>query len=169
MVPQTNFCFCYSGVAVLSCTDCSGSSTASSDITDPGSPFSTASSHSEDSGSQSATKMPPTQTAHHPPWPWTTEDCSTINKRSMQLEKTAFPKRLKSNEDNTTSKQSPPCLNTSSSTSNKVTVKGQTLAATDNNPSPNDNNKSGNVKKTSRKPEQAKQGKITEYFKSQVS
>nr|XP_015834894.1 PREDICTED: zinc finger protein jing homolog isoform X2 [Tribolium castaneum] len=158
----------FSGVAVLSCTDCSGSSTASSDITDPGSPFSTASSHSEDSASQSSTtKMPPTQTAHHPPWPWTTsptEDCTSINKRSMQLEKTAFPKRLKSNEDNTTSKQSPPCL---SNTSNKMSGKGLILAKADN-PSPNDNNKSGNVKKTSKKPELAKQGKITEYFKSQV-
>ncbi|XP_044254611.1 zinc finger protein jing isoform X2 [Tribolium madens] len=150
------------GVAVLSCTDCSGSSTASSDITDPGSPFSTASSHSEDSASQpsSTSKMPPTQqTAHHPPWPWTTTEDSNINKRSMQLEKTAFPKRLKSNEDNTTSKQSPPCLNTSG--------KGLILATSDN-PSPNDNNKSGNVKKMSKKPELAKQGKITEYFKSQV-
>ncbi|XP_044730517.1 probable serine/threonine-protein kinase nek3 isoform X2 [Chrysoperla carnea] len=41
-----------SGVAQLSCTDCSacsGSSTASSDITDPGSPYSTSSSHGEDS------------------------------------------------------------------------------------------------------------------------
>nr|BAW19573.1 AE binding protein 2 [Gnatocerus cornutus] len=154
-----------SGVAVLSCTDCSGSSTASSDITDPGSPFSTASNHSEDSGSQSSTKMPPTQqTAHHPPWPWTTEECTSITKRSMQLDKTAFPKRLKSNEDTTTSKQSPPCL------SNKMTsVKGLTaLASSDANPSPNDNNKSVNVKKTSKKIELTKQGKITEYFKSQV-
>ncbi|XP_063927959.1 uncharacterized protein Jing isoform X2 [Zophobas morio] len=163
-----------SGVAVLSCTDCSGSSTASSDITDPGSPFSTASNHSEDSASQSSTKMPPTQqTAHHPPWPWTTEECSSntsINpKRSMQLDKTAFPKRLKSNEDTTTtSKQSPPCL------SNKMTtsVKGQTAALASSDaaatPSPNDNNKSVNVKKTSKKVELTKQGKITEYFKSQV-
>ncbi|RZB39870.1 zinc finger protein jing -like, partial [Asbolus verrucosus] len=162
------------GVAVLSCTDCSGSSTASSDIADPGSPFSTASTHSEDSASQPSSKMPPTQTAHHPPWPWTAEECSSINKRSMQIEKTAFPKRLKSNED-TTSKQSPPCLSTSSSSSNKLSGKGQTvLAPSESIPSPNDN-KFINVKnKTSKKPEQTqqqqttKQGKITEYFKSQI-
>lgn len=60
-------------MAVLSCTDCSGSSTASSDITDPGSPFSTASNHSDDSVPQSA-KMPPTQNTHHSPWSWNRED-----------------------------------------------------------------------------------------------
>lgn len=96
--------FIFSGVAVLSCTDCSGSSTASSDITDPGSPFSTASNHSEDSASQQPSKMPPTQTAHHPPWPWTPDECAGINKRSVQLEKTAFPKRIKSNEDTSSKK-----------------------------------------------------------------
>ena len=39
--------FCFSGVAALSCTDCSTSSSGTSDITDPGSPYSTHSSASE--------------------------------------------------------------------------------------------------------------------------
>ncbi|CAG9854580.1 unnamed protein product, partial [Phyllotreta striolata] len=82
-----------SGVAVLSCTDCSASSStscSSSDITDPGSPFSTTSSHSEDSGSQPA-KMPPTQTAHHPPWPWTADEGPAC-KRPTKTFETNFAK-----------------------------------------------------------------------------
>ncbi|KAJ8939463.1 hypothetical protein NQ314_011123 [Rhamnusium bicolor] len=153
-----------SGVAVLSCTDCSGSSTASSDITDPGSPFSTASSHSEDSGSQPA-KMPPTQTAHHPPWPWTAEEGPPC-KRPLQ-EKTAFPKRLKTSEE-LKRKQSPPCLNTSQNT-NKI-QKFVKVAAAD--PSPNDKlvNNNNNINCKAKKIDNPKmqQGKITEYFKSQI-
>lgn len=92
-----------SGVAVLSCTDCSGSSTASSDITDPGSPFSTGSNHSEDSGTHS-TKMPPTQSVNHPPWPWASDESPATIKRPPD-EKAVFPKRLK-----TSDKKSPACF-----------------------------------------------------------
>lgn len=67
------WCFCYSGVAALSCTDCSGSSTASSDIAEPGSPFSSASSNSEDSQqqsqSQSSGMAPNAHQLQPPPWP----------------------------------------------------------------------------------------------------
>ncbi|KAK5643237.1 hypothetical protein RI129_007082 [Pyrocoelia pectoralis] len=91
-----------SGVAVLSCTDCSGSSTASSDITDPGSPFSTASSHSEDSASQ-PTKMPPTQSAHHPPWPWARGESPPVKRHTT--DKTAFPKRIKTDNENASFKK----------------------------------------------------------------
>lgn len=97
----------------MSCTDCSGSSTASSDLTDPGSPFSTASSHSEDSASQPA-KMPPTQSAHHPPWPWATEDSPPL-KRSTSItaqDKPAFASTKRIKMDPTEeAKQSPTCLN----------------------------------------------------------
>ncbi|XP_018329872.2 uncharacterized protein LOC108740161, partial [Agrilus planipennis] len=90
------FLFCFSGVATLSCTDCSGSSTASSDITDPGSPFSTASNNSEDSALQTSsittTKMPPTQTVHST-WPWSVGEAPPV-KRAL-IGKTEFPKRIK--------------------------------------------------------------------------
>lgn len=62
---------CSSGVATLSCTDCSsaGSSSGTSDITEPGSPFST-SSHSESDAETSPAKMPPTQSSDTSTWPW---------------------------------------------------------------------------------------------------
>ncbi|KRT84670.1 hypothetical protein AMK59_342 [Oryctes borbonicus] len=201
-----------SGVAVLSCTDCSGSST-SSDITDPGSPFSIASSHSEDSASQSA-KMPPTQSAHHPPWSWTEENNPPL-KRPTQ-EKVAFTKRLKTETEE--NKQSPTCLisNVNKSTQvaatnlpNNIVInnnKSKSIntaqmptknAANEmsnrNEPSPNNNhnNNNNNTKlngklvnnKSSNKaitttpakkseiviaPRIMQQGKITEYFKSQI-
>ncbi|KAJ8953079.1 hypothetical protein NQ318_013421 [Aromia moschata] len=169
-----------SGVAVLSCTDCSGSSTASSDITDPGSPFSSASSHSEDSGSQPA-KMPPTQTAHHSPWPWTAEEGPPC-KRPLQ-EKAAFPKRLKLAEE-PKRKQSPPCLTATPVPSPSpppptqiATAKAQQqqfakISPVD--PSPIDklvnNNHINNCKskKVDNNNPKMQQGKITEYFKSQI-
>ncbi|CAG9826020.1 unnamed protein product [Diabrotica balteata] len=146
-----------SGVAVLSCTDCSGSSTASSDITDPGSPFSTTSSHSEDSGSGSQpAKMPPTQTAHHPPWPWTADEGPPC-KRSL-LDKTlttaAFPKNLKSAEEQPKKKP------TVSAT--PFITKSNFVKIVPSIPSPNDKLvKKGDTPRM-------QQGKITEYFKSQV-
>lgn len=86
---------------MLSCTDCSGSSTASSDITDPGSPFSTGSNHSEDSASQSPQKMPPTtqQHHHHPPWPWAGTDEGPPLKRPSPEKAGAVTKRLKVGEE----------------------------------------------------------------------
>ncbi|KAF5292507.1 hypothetical protein FQR65_LT01652 [Abscondita terminalis] len=185
-----------SGVAVLSCTDCSGSSTASSDITDPGSPFSTTSSHSEDSASQPA-KMPPTQSAHHPPWPWVRDDCPPM-KRHIP-DKTDFPKRVKTEienalkDDGTTvqkdeeNKKPPICLsstmtNTSSQIQSETVISNKSVPAevfsTNNNN--NNNTKTGSViqneksicKKVVKRAEihlAAKtQGKITEYFKAQM-
>lgn len=185
-------------MAVLSCTDCSGSST-SSDITDPGSPFSIASSHSEDSASQSA-KMPPTQSAHHPPWSWTEENNPPL-KRPIQ-EKAAFAKRLKT--DGGENKQSPTCLinNLNKSTqvastnlpnnlnnSKSVNTAHMSIITNEtsnrNEPSPNNNNnnntlngklKSSKMVTTSSAkkaeiviaPRLMQQGKITEYFKSQI-
>lgn len=97
-----NFFFCFSGVAQLSCTDCSascsGSSSSASELTDPGSPYSTSSSHGEDSNNSipspisklkensqtKSNKMPPHESSNHStspppnstpsltrqPWPW---------------------------------------------------------------------------------------------------
>ncbi|KAF5302245.1 hypothetical protein FQA39_LY10284 [Lamprigera yunnana] len=149
-----------SGVAVLSCTDCSGSSTASSDITDPGSPFSTASSHSEDSASQPA-KMPPTQSAHHPPWPWVRGDSPPMKRHTP--DKTAFPKRIKTeNEDSLKdesaitnkkkeekeeSKKPPVCL--SSVTINSSQVQNETIISNKSVPtevlSSNNNNNNNKI------------------------
>ncbi|KAK4886880.1 hypothetical protein RN001_003151 [Aquatica leii] len=186
-----------SGVAVLSCTDCSGSSTASSDITDPGSPFSTASSHSEDSGSQPA-KMPPTQSAHHPPWPWARGDSPPM-KRHIP-DKTAFPKRIKTENENVLkddgtivqkqeeNKKPPICLSstmtniTSSQVQNEIisnkSVPAEVLSTSNNNN--NNNTKISSVmqnekiinkkviKKTEVQVAAKTQGKITEYFKAQM-
>lgn len=59
---------------MLSCTDCSGSSSGTSDITEPGSPFSTTSSNSSTSESDPENsipgKMPPTQSTETATWPW---------------------------------------------------------------------------------------------------
>ncbi|ENN71323.1 hypothetical protein YQE_04427, partial [Dendroctonus ponderosae] len=150
------------GVAVLSCTDCSGSSTASSDITDPGSPFSTASNHSEDSGSsQQATRMPPAQSAHHPPWPWTAEEGSSV-KRSLD-DKPMFTKRQKVN-DESAKKQSPTCLNPSV---NKKAPKS--IIAVDSSPTNNNNNDINyTIHQKLEVVPKMQQGKITEYFKTQV-
>ncbi|XP_066257273.1 uncharacterized protein jing isoform X2 [Euwallacea similis] len=148
--PQTG-----SGVAVLSCTDCSGSSTASSDITDPGSPFSTASNHSEDSGaSHHHPKMPPAQSAHHSPWPWTPEEGSPI-KRPLN-DKTVFTKRLKENEESVKKQL---YLNTS------APKKLQVSRVVDSGQTHNNNNYKVN-KKLEAMP-RMQQGKITEYFKTQ--
>lgn len=87
---------------MLSCTDCSGSSTASSDITDPGSPFSTGSNHSEDSASQPPQKMPPTtqQHHHHPPWPWTgADEGPPLKKRPSPVKAGVVIKKIKVVED----------------------------------------------------------------------
>lgn len=121
-------------MAVLSFTDCStysGGSTASSDITDPGSPFSTTSSHSEDSASQPA-KMPPNLTAHHPPWPWSGGDSPPLKRTTTQ--KTVSPKRLKTDPN-------------------------PTLPAAEHKRHP---------KKDSGPGHKPQQGKITEYFKTQM-
>lgn len=158
--------FLCSGVAVLSCTDCSGSSTASSDITDPGSPYSTGSTHSEDSASQPA-KMPPTQSAHHPPWPWSTEDCPPVKRPSQ--DKTAFPKRLKTDEAEDARKKSPPCLSNLHAPSQpsvvlqKPCVDGASLS----DKVVNNKSKSINKKPPEVNPKM-QQGKITEYFKAQM-
>lgn len=175
--------FC-SGVAVLSCTDCSGSSTASSDITDPGSPFSTASSHSEDSASQPA-KMPPTQSAHHPPWPWATGASPPPLKRHTP-DKTAFPKRIKTDEDNaskqrTTVQTSPEELQTNRKppASMSSTLKSATdSSVVDKAINTNNSQKESSSTATSTKKKLTKkadiviaakaQGKITEYFKAQM-
>lgn len=118
-------------MATLSCTDCSGSSTASSDITEPGSPYSTASSHSEDSLLQQAPKMAPNTGAHHPPWPWrdTEGGGATAAKRSRQQAPTHHPKH------DTNSNVLPP------------------------------DRRSPTICQSQAKPQQ---GKITEYFKSQI-
>lgn len=152
------FAFLSSGVAVLSCTDCSGSSTASSDITDPGSPFSTASSHSEDSSaSQHSAKMPPTQSAHHPAWPWNREDSPPL-KRPVQ-EKAAFPKRLKANENEVKSSQIT-CINNNSTATQRSTTPATPASLLVE--------KRTGAKTKKDKQDVGKQGKITEYFKSQV-
>lgn len=143
----------------MSCTDCSGSSTASSDITDPGSPFSTASNHSEDSGGSQTLKMPPAQSAHHSPWPWTADEGSPI-KRPLN-DKTAFTKRLKTNEESA-KKQSPPCLNSSAI---KKVSHAKTPTAVDSSLTNNNNYK---VNKKAEALPKMQQGKITEYFKTQV-
>lgn len=139
---------CFSGVAVLSCTDCStysGSSTASSDITDPGSPFSTASSHSEDSASQPP-KMPPNLSAHHPPWPWTGGDTPPL-KRTSPSTKTASLKRLKTDTDikHSTNETLPVIDQKKRNEQKAVKRKKELLGAC-----------------------KVQQGKITEYFKSQM-
>ncbi|XP_076257418.1 AE binding protein 2 jing isoform X3 [Rhynchophorus ferrugineus] len=156
--PQTG-----SGVAVLSCTDCSGSSTASSDITDPGSPFSTVSNHSEDSGGAQPPKMPPAQSAHHPPWPWTAEEGSPP-KRPLN-DKTVYVKRLKTAEEaprkGSSSSSSTICLNTTNAMASNLVVQNN-----DNTNSTNNNNYKVN-KKVELTPKM-QQGKITEYFKTQV-
>lgn len=143
-------CLCFSGVAVLSCTDCStysGSSTASSDITDPGSPFSTASSHSEDSASQPP-KMPPNLSAHHPPWPWAGGDTPPL-KRTSPSTKTASPKRLKTETDvkHSTNETLPGIEHKKRNETKATTVKR---------------------KKDIMGACKVQQGKITEYFKSQM-
>lgn len=162
-----------SGVAVLSCTDCSGSST-SSDITDPGSPFSTASSHSEDSGSaQQPAKMPPTQTAHHPPWLWTADEEPPSCKRPFE-EKTAFPKRLKSssNKEMDKNKQSLTTTrttqNSNKSQQNFIKLVTSESKASDKILNHNNNNSTNcKIKKLSEN-SKMQQGKITEYFRSQT-
>ncbi|CAH1128887.1 unnamed protein product [Ceutorhynchus assimilis] len=144
-----------SGVAVLSCSDCSGSSTASSDITDPGSPFSTASNHSEDSGAGLPPKMPPAQSAQYAPWPWTAdEERGSPIKRPLN-DKTAFTKRPKTN-NNCNNEESPSCLILSSP------AKVQNVI--DSSPT-NNNYKLKRVEAVSPK---MQQGKITEYFKTQM-
>lgn len=126
----------YRGVAVLSCTDCSGSSTASSDITDPGSPFSTASNHSEDSGGAlQPPKMPPAQSAHHPPWPWTAAHDGSSPQPSVAA---PYAKRLR------TAHEAP----------KKQPADDSSL-----------NNNNYRCKKTECVPKM-QQGKITEYFKT---
>nr|CAI5869153.1 unnamed protein product [Callosobruchus analis] len=109
--------FFFSGVAVLSCTDCgSSSSTLSSDVTssseeEPGSPFSTASTNSEDSGTGEGggggggggRRMPPTQSAPHPSWPWTGLDDGPpqqiSHKRTLPAATvSSFAKRIKQAE-----------------------------------------------------------------------
>ncbi|XP_057667272.1 uncharacterized protein LOC130900590 [Diorhabda carinulata] len=152
-----------SGVAVLSCTDCSGSSTASSDITDPGSPFSTTSSHSEDSGSQ-PTKMPPTQVAHHPPWPWTADEGPPCKRSLLDKTATAFQKTLKTAS---TQQQQQPKKKPTVSATPFITKSNFVKIIVPSIPSPNDKLVNATIKKgdtTSR----LQQGKITEYFKSQV-
>ncbi|XP_060532152.1 zinc finger protein jing isoform X2 [Cylas formicarius] len=162
-----------SGVAVLSCTDCSGSSTASSDITDPGSPFSTASSHSEDSGTAPhkppANKMPPAQAAPHPPWHWTVaaDEASPPAPKRPLPDKTVFAKRLKSAEE-------PPPINTPDRHRHVVSAKlfvekkrvihltkGGVLDSSLTNNNNNNNRKVEPINKM-------QQGKITEYFKTQA-
>lgn len=162
--------FIYSGVAVLSCTDFSGSST-SSDITDPGSPFSSASSHSEDSGSAQPAKMPPTQTAHHPPWLWTADEGPPTCKRPFQ-EKTVFCKRLKSNNEEPLKSNKQSLTSRTTQNSNKSQQNFVKLITSDPNSTEklvnhNNNHTSCKIKKaleTSR----MQQGKITEYFRSQT-
>lgn len=156
-------------MAVLSCTDCSGSST-SSDITDPGSPFSSASSHSEDSsGAQQPTKMPPTQTAHHPPWLWTADDGPPSCKRSFQ-EKTAFSKRLKSSNEEPDKNKQTPTTNRTTQNSNKSQQNFVKLVTPESNATDKIVNHNNNNCKIKKLPENSKmqQGKITEYFRSQT-
>ncbi|VEN44060.1 unnamed protein product [Callosobruchus maculatus] len=126
----------FTGVAVLSCTDCgSGSSTlSSSDVTssseeEPGSPFSTVSTNSEDSGTgegggggggggrREERRMPPTQSEPHPSWPWTGLDDGPppqqiTHKRTLPAAAiTSFAKRIKQAEaadrDNNNCKKAP--------------------------------------------------------------
>lgn len=138
------FLFLYSGVAILSCTDCSGSSTASSDITDPGSPFSTASTHSEDSGnSNQPTKMPPTQNVHHPPWPWTAEELSAKDTPAMVVKQVAALKDTPSKQrqaikrkETSSSNSTQKCLNNNLTTSNR-NAQTTTAAHAAHEPSPN--------------------------------
>lgn len=184
-------------MAALSCTDCSGSSTASSDITDPGSPFSTASSHSDDSSAASQPpKMPPTQSAHHPPWPWVAAESPHTKRPSP--EKTAPAKRIRTAiEDSMESEENrleekrleenvtkqPPARLSSSSSSSSVSLSKFVALEVPTSPAPSEfgnSNKapSSNLvssvkakKAAARKSEMFKgqqQGKITEYFKSQI-
>ncbi|XP_022901679.1 uncharacterized protein [Onthophagus taurus] len=153
------------GVAVLSCTDCSGSSTTS-DITDPGSPFSVTSSHSEDS---SGSKMTPTQSAHHPPWSWT-EEANPPPKRPTD-EKEALEKRLKIDGEKKENASSPTCLNILvNSTRSHAQILPKENASLSNNYNNNNNNKvtkhSGKKKVEVAIAPKMQQGKITEYFKS---
>lgn len=85
--------------------------------------------------------MPPTQSGHHPPWPWAADECPPMKRPSP--EKAAFSKRLKTEDA--------PKLQSSEAASpnDKVVSKSCKLA---------------------KKPEAGKmqQGKITEYFKAQM-
>lgn len=187
-------------MAALSCTDCStysGGSTASSasDITDPGSPFSTASSHSEDSSAASNShppKMAPNLTAHHPPWPWTGGGGNN-GSQSPPLKRMSEEKTANSNNNNTHSTPSSKRLRTESAISTndvKLSNKTKTLpqgkdSNCNNMPVANLNtNNNPNVVTPKRQmtkqrlPEPClaytvggkliQQGKITEYFKAQM-
>ncbi|KAF2879756.1 hypothetical protein ILUMI_26413 [Ignelater luminosus] len=150
--------------------------------------------------------MPPTQSAHHPPWPWATGESPPIKRHTP--EKTAFSKRLKTEDENALKqddnsrtvqtadedsnvRKPPACLSSTLNHLNTSQVGNQSIinksvptevlaVSTDSNcnkaPSSNllQNDKLIKSKKViNKKPEvvvanNKSQGKITEYFKSQM-
>lgn len=102
--------------------------------------------------------MPPTQSAHHPAWPWNREDSPPL-KRPVQ-EKATFPKRLKANENEVKSSQMT-CINNNNSAATQRSL----IPAT---PASLLVEKRTVAKMRKDKQDVGKQGKITEYFKSQV-
>lgn len=146
-------------MATLSCTDCSGSSTASSDITEPGSPFSTASSHSEDSQQQvqvvqvrTTSDMAPNTGTHHPPWPW--QDAGGGGGGATQ------PKRAKTQQQHLKNcVVQPPIASTVPPVVNHD-LKSNVLLLSSTGRERRTNQPVMHIK--------VQQGKITEYFKSQM-
>lgn len=154
-------------MATLSCTDCSGSSTASSDITEPGSPFSTASSHSEDSQQQqqqqsaaqaqvaqvrTTPEMAPNTGAHHPPWPW--QDAGGGGGGATQ------PKRAKTQQQQLTNCIIQPPIAATVPTVGKHDTNTNVLLLPPTARDRRTNQPVVHIK--------VQQGKITEYFKSQM-
>lgn len=110
--------------------------------------------------------MPPTQTAHHPPWPWTPEEGPPCKRSLHEKTTTAFSKRFKPTEE-PKRKQSPPCLSTSPLPNAAAKAPSFVkLALADASPNDKLANNNCTVKKIDNPKMQ--QGKITEYFKSQI-
>lgn len=124
--------------------------------------------------------MPPTQTAHHPPWPWTMDEgppCkrSLHDKAATANTATAFSKRIKLSNSLDESKrklQSPSCLITTTANAIKPSQNFVKIVPAETSPNDklvninNNNNNSCKVKKI--EIPKMQQGKITEYFRSQV-
>lgn len=106
--------------------------------------------------------MPPNLSAHHPPWPWSGGDSPPL-KRAGAANKTASPKRLKTSTTEAASTNDTP------SPSNSKTLPP---AKDTNTITITDQHNTVNVTKKKKSDTvligKAQQGKITEYFKSQM-
>ncbi|KAL1509535.1 hypothetical protein ABEB36_004250 [Hypothenemus hampei] len=116
--------------------------------------------------------MPPAQSGHHPPWPWTVAEEGSPTKRAL-VEKMFVAK----SKTESTKKQSLSCLNSLGSAknnNNKTKIqKQQNTKITTVDSSPTNNNNNYNNKLNMNKKSEAvsvkmQQGKITEYFKTQA-